>query len=323
MFACAQWGAVGEFAASRHGAFTRKQAADLGVSTKVIARLKDSGHVAEPLPGVLVVVGSVPTWQQQMKVATLGSMSAGVAGFRSAAALHRLDGYRLDGYRADGYRVGPIELIVPSWRRVLVGIAVQHCAHVNHTDVVTVDEVPCTGIARTLADLGSVDPVGKVRAAFESAWRRGISLHWMREGAERLHRPGQSGTRILLQLLDEAELTKRPTESVLELRLDRCLHGIEGVVRQHNVRGSKGRFIARVDFAVPHVRLAIEAHSREFHFGAGAVERDEAREHALMQQGWAVVYFGDRHLRTPAKVRAKVRALIQCREADFGGNFRL
>ena len=338
MFACAQWGAVGEFAASRHGAFTRKQAADLGVSTKVIARLKDSGHVAEPLPGVLVVVGSVPTWQQQMKVATLGSMSAGVAGFRSAAALHRLDGYRLDGYRADGhrldgyrldgyradgYRVGPIELIVPSWRRVLVGIAVQHCAHVNHTDVVTVDEVPCTGIARTLADLGSVDPVGKVRAAFESAWRRGISLHWMRESAERLHRPGQSGTRILLQLLDEAELAKRPTESVLELRLDRCLHGIEGVVRQHNVRGGKGRFIARVDFAVPHVRLAIEAHSREFHFGAGAVERDEAREHALMQQGWAVVYFGDRHLRTPAKVRAKVRALIQRREADFGGNFRL
>jgi very-short-patch-repair endonuclease len=307
MFACAQWGAVGEFAASRHGAFTRKQAAELGLSSKVVARLKDSGHLDEPLPGVLVVVGSVPTWKQRLVVATLGS-SSGVAGFRSAAALHQFD----------GYAPGPIEVVVANWRQPLAALATQHRAKVIIDEVVSVDRVPCTGIARTLADLGSVDPVQKVRIAFESVWRRGVSLQWLRDNAERLHRPGQSGTRVLLQLLDEAEHAMRPTESALELRLERCLKGIEGVVRQFNVRDARGRFVARADFAIPDVKIAIEAHSREFHFGPSAAHRDEMREQLLVEQGWLVLYFGDRQLRAPAKVRTKVRTVVERRRADFG-----
>ena len=110
MFVCAHWGAVGEFAASRHGALTRSQAADLGLSRKVIGRLKGSGHLAEPLPGVLV------------------------------------------------------------------GSAQQYRAVVDACDIVELDGITCTNIARTLADLGSVDPADKVRVAFESAWRRGVSL---------------------------------------------------------------------------------------------------------------------------------------------------
>lgn len=163
MFASTPWGAVGEFAASRHGVVSRQQAAGLGMSGKVVARLKASGHLCEPLPGVLVVVGSVPTWEQSLRVATLGSSSAGVAGFRSAGALHRFD----------GYSAGPIELVVPNWRRGLACVAEQHRVTLDARDVVEVGAIACTGIARTLADLGSVDPVDRVRVAFESAWRRG------------------------------------------------------------------------------------------------------------------------------------------------------
>jgi very-short-patch-repair endonuclease len=305
MITCAQWGAVGEFAASRHGVVTRSQAAELGVSAKVIARLKSCGHLHEPLPRVLVVVGSVPTWKQQLMVATLGASAAGIAGYRSAAALHRLD----------AYEAGPVELIVPSWRQQLVGFAQQHRAEVAMVDRVSIDQVPCTGIARTLADLGSVDPIERVRTAFECAWRRGVSLGWLREAAERLHRPGQRGTRVLLGLLDDAEARRRPTESALELRLEACLRGIDGVVRQHTVLTETGLFVARVDFAVPRVKLALEAHSREFHFGPGAVHHDETREHDLIRQDWTVLYFADRHLRSPARVRQNVLDVIAARSS--------
>ena len=145
-----------------------------------------------------------------------------------------------------------------------------------------------------------------------------MSLLWLRETAERLHRPGQRGTRVLLQLLKEAERAKRPTESALEVRVERCLRGISGLVRQHEVHDNSGRFVARVDFAVPRVKLAIEAHSRQFHFDPGAVSDDETREHALTCQGWEVMYCGEQHTRAPERLRANVLAVIEQRIAQFG-----
>lgn len=212
MVACAPWGAAGEFAASRHGVLTRSQAADNGISHRVLHRLPRDRDLVEPTPGVLVVVGSPPTWRQQLYVATLASDEAGAAGFRSAATLKGLD----------GYPTGPVELLLPSKRR----IHVPHVAHVGPiaaADITEVDHIRCTSVARTLCDLGSVDPPARVKVAFESAWREGSSLTWLRQTAERLHRPGQRGTGVLFRLLDDAELKGKATESALEVRVERAL----------------------------------------------------------------------------------------------------
>ena len=50
MVACAPWGAAGEFAASRHGALTRSQAAERGISSRVVSRLLRDGVLDEPTP---------------------------------------------------------------------------------------------------------------------------------------------------------------------------------------------------------------------------------------------------------------------------------
>ncbi len=206
MVACAPWGAAGEFAASRHGALTRSQAAENGISRKVVHRLLRDRVLIEPVPGVLVVVGSAPTWRQRLYVATLASRSAGVAGFRSAAALHPFD----------GYSPGPVELLLPSGRRQHLDGVIHHrgpMGNEHSLDFTEVDGIPCTGVARTLCDLGSVDSRERVTMAFESAWRNGYSLTWMRQTAERLHRPGQRGTGVLLRLLDSVE-TRASTNGI-------------------------------------------------------------------------------------------------------------
>lgn len=89
---------MGEFAASRHGVFTRQQAVEHQLHRNVIARLLRAGHLREPVPGVSVVHGSVNSWQQRLIIATSASNNVADTGVASAARLHRFDGFA----KADG-----------------------------------------------------------------------------------------------------------------------------------------------------------------------------------------------------------------------------
>ena len=308
MVAYAPWGAAGEFAASRHGALTRSQAAEMGISSRVVSRLLRNQVLDEPTPGVLVVRGSPPTWHQRLYVATLAGNCAGVAGFRSAGGLCEFD----------GYGPGPLELLLPSGRRSRLDGVTHHRGpmgdeHAN--DFTQINGIRCTGIARTLCDLGSVDPRDKVKAAFESAWRRGSSLVWLRQTAERLHRPGQRGTGVLMSLLDEAAIHASPTESALESFLEHILDGLPGLVRQHEIFDASGRFVARVDFAIPDLKIAIEAHSRKYHFGHDREDADSAREANVQAEGWIVRYVTQSQARRGSELRSSLLALIEARRA--------
>ena len=313
MSACAPMGAAGELAASRHGAFHRRQAATVGLSPTVIARLLRDRVLIEPVPGVLVVAGSPDTWHRRLSIATSVGGSPVVAGYRSAAALHRLD----------GYDPGPLEVIITTRRRIALPGLVTHHVPLDHTDVVVIDGITCTNLARTLADLGTVDPTQRVEAAFNDAWRRGTSLLWLRETAERLHRPGQSGTGVLLGLLDGAAARQRPLESPLEGRVERLLERVpvRGLVRQHVVTDQTDRFVARVDFAVPDLRLAFEAHSVRHHGGRSASERDAGRDDHLLRASWLAEYITSADLQRPDGTEARVRKVVRDRAAELGLRF--
>ena len=53
-----------------------------------------------------------------------------------------------------------------------------------------------------------------------------------------------------------------------------------------------GRLAGILDLAFPTLRLGVEAHSRQFHFGRGAEHADEDRDHRLARCGWEVLYVG-------------------------------
>ena len=275
MVACSPFGPAGEFAASRHGALTRSQAADHGLTPKVVTRLLRDHVLTEPTPGVLVMVGSPGTWRQRLYVATLASKGAGVAAARSAAALHGIDGY---------------------------------------TDIVVVDGIRTTNVARTLCDLGSGEPAARHRVAFEWAWRNGFSLTWMTQVAHELECARRPGPARLLALIEEARCHRRPTESALEARLSELLSAIPGVVRQFEVRRADGSFVARVDFAVPHAEVAVEGHSRRHHFGVDPETADADREDDLQAEGWIVRYVTDAQRRRPDALLSSLRQLIAVRE---------
>ena len=305
MSARSPFGAAGEFAASRHGALTRRQAAEFGLTPIVVRRLIREGYLLEPVPGVLTIGGSPPTWKQHLLVATLASNAAGVAGHHAAAALHGVD----------GYTPGRLSIVLDGHRRIHLPDLVVHRGPLDPRDVTEVDGIRCTSIARTVCDLGSVDPETMLRQAFDWAWRRGVSLRWLAETARRLDTNRRPGPRRVLTLVDEASRVRRPTESALEVAVEQALGPIDGLVRQFVVRRRDGSFVARVDFAIPHVRIAIEAHSRRFHFGLDIEESDAAREASLQAEGWIVRYVTDRQRRYPVELRRSVMALIAARSA--------
>jgi hypothetical protein len=85
--------AVAELAAAQHGAFTRRQAADRGLSRRQIQAIANDPALAEPIRGVLFFRAAPTTWHQRMMIATLAPPGFH-SGFRAAAFLHRLDGWR-------------------------------------------------------------------------------------------------------------------------------------------------------------------------------------------------------------------------------------
>jgi hypothetical protein len=303
--------AVAELAASQHRAFTRSQAAELNFDRARVATALQLGWLEEPYPGVLVIVGSRPDWRQRVKAATLAEGGHAVASHRAAARLHGLDGFD---------RCDVVELSVTSghrWRR-RGGVVAHHVAELDPADLVAVDGIASTGLARTLADLGSVvDPL-TVRRALTDARRRGTSLRWCQLTAERLHRPGQRGTGVLLRQLASIPWEGRVPDSWFEELLALCLDdpAIPAIVPQYAICDHDGRVVAKVDLGIPAVRLGLEAHSRRFHFGPDAEPLDEQRDLAAAACGWELLYLGWYAARRPAEVLAIVKRVIAARRRE-------
>jgi hypothetical protein len=302
--------AVVELAASQHSAITRRQAAELGMDRRRIATAMRQGWLGEPHPGVLQIAGSPATFERRVMSAVLAVGGVAVASHRTAARLHRLDGLQ---------RVDDVELSTDRshrWRHP--DVIAHHVVDVPKCDIVDVDGIPTTGLARTLVDLGSVvssrDQVGR---ALTDLRRRGTSLRWIRETAQRLHRPGQRGTGLALRLLDAIPCEGRVPDSWFEELLARCVDhpDIPEVIPQYRIRDARGRVVARTDLGIPEVRLGLEAHSRRFHFGPAAEPLDEQRDLAVAACGWELLYLGWHATERPAEVADIVAEVVRARRA--------
>jgi very-short-patch-repair endonuclease len=272
---------VDEISRVQHGLITTEQAVKaLGRSRK--NRWVAEGRLISVQPAVFRMAGSPPTWHQSLLSAALAV--DGVISHRSAAELWGL-------IQPAGY----VELSVPkSVNRTVRPPAIVHRI-VDLRPGLAVERagLRLTDPVRTVIDLGLVMPWWLVhRAIAKGISTKALTVSEVRTLRDALGRPGRNGTGIVRAILDGQLVFLGKEESELEKRFTTLARRYElpSLSLQHEVWES-GRFIGRVDAAIPDIMLAIEVDGFEHHSTPEAFQQDRSRQNSLVALGWTVLRF--------------------------------
>jgi very-short-patch-repair endonuclease len=162
-----------------------------------------------------------------------------------------------------------------------------HRTELGPEDIAVCRGFPVTSIARTLVDLGRTLPLEIGSRVIGDALRTGrVSAAALEDRIGALARcVGIDRARRALASADPK------LESVLELELFALLRraGLDPVIQYVVTAG--GAFVARVDFALPGIRLAIEADGYDTHARRPGFERDREKAALLQLAGWWLLSF--------------------------------
>jgi len=288
--------AIMVLAQRQHGALSRRQAIEAGLSPSAIARRLSMGEWVRLFHGAYRLAGSECTFEQRVMAGTLVAGDGAVASHRAAAALLGMPG-------APRW----VEITVPRTSRVeLAGVIAHRSRLLAPEDVARLKGIPATTAGRTIADLARVYPASKVGPMLDYALARRLVTRAQLEA--RL--TGRRHDDVLRELLAERPSTARPMGSEFESHLFRGLRdaGLPLPVAQYRVLMPDGSEVF-LDFAYPDVMLAIEADSYLWHASLADWQRDRARNNELVALGWSILPLTyDLVVHHPAEAARQVRA---------------
>jgi len=198
-----------------------------------------------------------------------------------------------------------IELTVPARREPPSRNIRIHRSTIAAHEVV--DGIPVTTPARTLLDIADRVDDASLETLIDDAIARHLtttaSLEWELAMTGGSGRYGSAAFRRAL-----AHLRDGHCESPLENKVLRVLlaAGLPMPRRQYEIRNLD--FVARVDFAYPDARVAIEVDSYEHHSSRARFDEDRRRDARLRAMGWEVIRATDRTTKDPTSFIAAVRA---------------
>ncbi len=300
------WCAVAELAASQHGAFQRRQAADRNLSNRRLARAVELGELRHPEPDVFTVAATPSGWHQRLMVQTL---TGRVISHRAAAALHGFDGFGPD----------VIETVVERNRYRAQHGTITHCwEHLDRSDLTVVDRITCTNVAVTLAHLGAVVASSRVEQALDSVLRMGYSPAWLHQTLDTMWRPGATGLGVLRDLLDDPRRSGPLPDSWFERLLERLLSTPDLPAPELQWPVRTGSTTRRIDLAYPAVRLGVAGHSRRYHFGPNTNDNDHQRDLDLAAEGWELVYVTWTMASDPVRLARSIATIHRVRQRQLG-----
>ncbi len=268
---------VCRIAERHHGVFAAHHLREHGISEHDRKYRLKVGRWVMVHERVYRIAGTPPTWHGRLLAACWAGGARAAASHRAAAELWGLPGRSGD----------LVELTCPRWRRARhPGLIVHESLAFDAIDIVIRDAIPVTTAARTLFDLAGVCGPGTLDLAIDNALRRRLTTATeLAATHDRLARSGRKGSRPFGVAVGRRTGV---TESEAERRLLQLLkrQGLPEPVVQHEILDDEGRFVARVDFAYPDLRIAIEYDSYEHHMGTVAHEHDGARRNAVLAVGW-------------------------------------
>ncbi len=277
--------AIAQVANAQFGVFTRQQAHDVGLTDRQLRWRVQAGRIERLALGVFKIAGCPTSWHQRLLAACLAAGDGAAASHRSAAALHRFDGFAPD----------VVEITVPQGRRDfrMPGVIVHSSSRWSIEDRCTIDGIPVSTPERTLCTLAAVVSEQSVEHALDAAERD----HTARRAAvikrhALVRERGRNGVAALGRILTRrAELIGTP-HSVLERRMLTLLekHGLPRPVCQVPIRRADGK-MAYVDFVYPDLRLGIEVDGNAAHATPAQRMADNDRANNLVLRDLRLLRF--------------------------------
>jgi len=173
--------------------------------------------------------------------------------------------------------------------------------------------IPVTTPLRTALDLGRIRPLDDAVIALDRFLATGLVLpEQVRAAAGAV--VGRDCRRIRCAAGLADGLAGSPQETRLRLVLHRS--SLPDPVAQFTVRDARGHHAARVAFAWPEHRLALE-YDGVWHGEPGQFRRDRERLNRLTEAGWRVIFVTAADLRDPEALLRRIgRALAASRSAS-------
>ena len=297
-------------ARTQHGAFSRAQAIDAGLSPQQMDRRVRSGRWWRVAPAVYVLPGWDVTYRQHVMVACLHAGPGAFASHRCAALLRK----------ADGVTSAPVEVTVPRRLRRIPDVVVHWSTDCTVYDWSKVDAIPTATITRTLVDLAATASVVTLERVFECGLRRGeTSYVEVEKLVDRLARPGKSGIRRSRELLATVLRDGRRNGSEAETRFFQLLRdaGLPLPTRQRLVCRDDGSF-AYCDYAYDGIDAVIEILGHEWHSSKRSLRADAERNNDINLLGKTLIELTWHHLtKDQAYVVNTVRRLLRDTHVEY------
>jgi very-short-patch-repair endonuclease len=176
------------------------------------------------------------------------------------------------------------------------GVIVHRCRQVDPIDIVErPDGIRLTSPPRTLFD--SADMIGASATASvleQLLHEQRCTLGTITDTVARLYHPRRPGSATMLAVLRSRPAWRTALQSGLETKVleEIVRQGLPIPVTQFPMRLPDGGYIA-IDFAWPHVKVALEIDHSAWHAGAEDSHRDKHRDRKLSSIGWSPLRLTD------------------------------
>lgn len=185
-----------------------------------------------------------------------------------------------------------------------------HRAVIPLDEITAIDNIPATGLSRTVFDLSARSSRAQVEQMLNEAEVRRltdrISIPALLE-----RYPGRAGSVMLREILSEQAHARGITKKELERRFKLLLNSTDLPRPRLNADVAVGGKFFEVDCLWDEQRLVVELDGRAVHGTEMAFEHDRRKDRLLLADGWRVTRVTWRQLRDePSAVVADLRLML-------------
>ena len=296
---------LARLAGRQHGVIALNQLRELGLSASGVRGRVEAGRLHTLHRAVYSLVPLNLLGRNSRAMAAVLACGPGAAlSHRSAAALHEIR--RTDRTNND--------VTIPKRSpRKHAGIDVHRSTTLTPDDVMSVDGIPCTTVARTLLDLAQVIKGRPLERALDQAEILGrLDVNALLDQIER--NKARPAAKRLRAVLDKHYVGSTPTWSELEeaflaacRRAGLPMPEVNALIDPHDSDPTA----IRVDFVWRDQRVIVETDGHETHRTRRAFEEDRLRDQRLIVAGWTVIRITWRQLsQRPKEVTARIAQLL-------------